>query len=55
MHDEPLLSPGRLWGGLRSWFYYAVVDGGRVQLSLLHLLRFHRRPYAMARRQGGLT
>lgn len=45
--DEPLLSPKRLWFAVMQWLYYQ--RQGVTFVTLPHLLRYHRRPWASDR------
>lgn len=46
MRDAPLLSPVRVWYAVMLWAWLRR-DGCHV--PLLHMMRYHRRPFAAAR------
>ena len=47
--DEPLLSPRRVLGAMRQWFYFAIID--ELDVHLWTFIVYHRRPEA-AHRDG---
>jgi hypothetical protein len=49
IEDEPVLSLRRIIGAIRQWFYLAVVCEVDMKYGLLHLIKYHRRPFASHR------
>lgn len=44
--DKPLWSFKRLFFALGRWLWGYLIDGGHPKRTLLHRLRWHRRPFA---------
>lgn len=47
--DEPVFSLRRMLGGIRQWFYLAIVCECDMPVGLLYFIRYHKRPCARDR------
>jgi hypothetical protein len=49
MNDEPLLSPKRLFNGVRSWVFWVLVG---LDVGFWQQVIYHHREHARVRKQG---